>query len=75
MSLSPALKEALDYYKKQVALAQDRIRRFESGEMSVGDLGPPQRDTTAAAIENEHGIIEHFRRGIDIIEGIDAKGS
>ncbi|MFZ5715910.1 MAG: hypothetical protein ACOY3N_24030 [Bradyrhizobium sp.] len=72
MSLSPALREALESYKKQIALAEDRMRRFETGEMSLGDLGPPRRDVTAEAIENEKQIISYFQRGIDIIEKLDS---
>ena len=69
----PALRDALEYYKKQVVLAEDRIRLFESGEMSVGDIGPPARDTTAEAIENEKMLIQHFQHGIEIIEKLDAQ--
>jgi len=36
--------------------------------MSVADLGPPSRDTTAEAVENERQIILNFQRGIEIIE-------
>lgn len=71
MSLNPALREALEFFKKQIALAEDRIRRSENGEMSIGDLGPP-RDTTAEAVENEKEIIGHFQRGIGIIERLDS---
>jgi hypothetical protein len=70
--MTPALRDALEYYQKQVDLAQDRIRRFESGDMKVGDLGPPQRDTTAEAIEFERSLIAEFQRGIDIIKRADA---
>jgi hypothetical protein len=73
--MNQALQDALEFYKKQVALAEDRIRRFQSGEMSVGDLGPPQRDTTAEAIENERQIIHHFQQGIEIIERLNATGT
>lgn len=72
MSLNPALLDALEYYKKQIALAENRISRFETGQMSVGDLGPPRRDTTAEAIENEKQIIHYFQRGIAIIETLEA---
>jgi hypothetical protein len=73
--MNPALQDALEFYKKQVTLAEDRVHRFQSGEMSVGDLGPPRRDTTAEAIENERQIILNFQRGIEIIEKLNAARS
>jgi hypothetical protein len=39
--MNPTLQDALEFYKKQVTLAEDRIRLFQNGEMSVADLGPP----------------------------------
>jgi hypothetical protein len=72
-AMNPALQDALEFYRRQVSLAEDRIRRFESGEMSVGDIGPPYRDTTVAAIENEKQIIHYFQRGIEIIEKLNAQ--
>jgi hypothetical protein len=67
-AMNPTLQDALEFYKKQVTLAEDRIRLFQNGEMSVADLGPPRRDTTAEAVENEREIILNFQRGIEIIE-------
>ena len=66
--MNPTLQDALEFYKKQVTLAEDRICLFQNGEMSVADLGPPSRDTTAEAVENERQIILNFQRGIEIIE-------
>ena len=40
--------------------------------MSVGDIGPPSRDTTAEAIENERRLIDNFRRGTEIVEKLKA---
>jgi hypothetical protein len=55
-----------------IALAEDRIRLLQNGEMSVADLGPPSRDTTAEAVENERQVILNFQRGIEIIERLSA---
>jgi hypothetical protein len=65
----------MEYYKKQIVLAQDRIRLFESGAMTTGDIGPPRRDTTAESIEVERSLISYFQRGIDIIERLNAPGT
>jgi hypothetical protein len=68
----PALRDAKEFYQKQIDLANDRVHRLATGEMKVGELGPPQRNTTAEAIESERSLIAQFQRGIDIIERVDA---
>jgi hypothetical protein len=67
-----ARSEALAYYEAQIVLALDRIRLFETGAMSTGDLGPPHRDTTAESIEVERALIRNYQRGIDILRRADA---
>ena len=67
--MNPTLQDALEFYKKQVTLAEDRIRLFQIGEMSAFDLRPPRRDTTAEVVGNERQIILNFQRGIEIATG------
>ena len=71
--MSEALRSALDYYKKQIALAEERIQLFETNIMAFKDIGPPVRDTTEEAIENEHRLIENYGHGVRIIEDLFAR--
>ncbi|MCP2216101.1 hypothetical protein M2226_003642 [Bradyrhizobium elkanii] len=71
--MSEALRDALEYYKRQISLAEDRIQLFKNNVMSVKDLGPPVRDTTAQAIEVEKRLIENYRSGVRIIEDLFAR--
>ncbi|WP_342723468.1 hypothetical protein AAFG07_30560 [Bradyrhizobium sp. B097] len=71
--MNRALREALEYYQKQIALAEDRIQLFKNNIMSAQDLGSPVRDTTAEAIEIERRLIDNYRAGVRVIEEFFAR--
>ncbi|XSC42276.1 hypothetical protein ACF1BQ_027840 [Bradyrhizobium sp. RDT10] len=57
------------HWKKQlqglIDLAEDRIRRIESGEMATADIGPPVVDTSWQTIEAERAMIERLQQTIE----------
>jgi hypothetical protein len=44
--------------QRQIDLARDRIRRFESGELAVRDTFAPFKDWTPEAIQDDKRLIE-----------------
>jgi hypothetical protein len=65
-----SLQELLADYQAQIERARDRIRMFESGEMSIGDTFPPFKDWTPEAIALEQQIIGSLQSGVDAVRKI-----
>lgn len=66
--MNQSLRDALEDNKKQIEIAEDRIRMLENGELGYEDIGPPSRDLRNEAIQNARNLIENYRKGIEIME-------
>lgn len=69
----PSIKDVLADYQAQIERARDRIRMFESGEISAGGTFAPSEDWTSEAIAIEQKIIKSLEFGIEILTNIDTK--
>jgi hypothetical protein len=67
-----ARSETLAFYQAQIDLARDRIRIFETGALSTGDVGPAPVDRTRDAIELERWMIANLQRALAILDSSGA---